>query len=113
MGCAPKSSQRPAYRIVLSQCGAGGGWRQALLDGMNRGLIFHPEVQFRVVSSGDKGPEKQLAQIRALRPGEIDLLIVTPCGTNNITVAPAVQEIYDRGVPVVVLDQRVKTSRYS
>ncbi|MBC8082282.1 MAG: substrate-binding domain-containing protein, partial [Hymenobacter sp.] len=110
--CAPNEPRPRAYRIVFAQCNTTGPWRQAMLTGMQRELSFHPEVQLRVLD-GKSSTERQEGQIRSLAPGEVDLLIVTPCGTNQLTVTASVEETYDRGIPVVVLDQRVNSRRYT
>ncbi|WP_210519262.1 substrate-binding domain-containing protein [Hymenobacter terricola] len=111
-GCTPAAPQPRAYRIVFSQCNTAGAWRQAMLEGMRRELSFHPEVQFRMLD-GQSDMERQQAQIRALGPGEVDLLIVTPCGTKQLNVVATIEETYDRGMPVVLLDQHTNLRRYT
>ncbi|WP_226163860.1 substrate-binding domain-containing protein [Hymenobacter terricola] len=112
VSCAPNEPRPRAYRIVFAQCNTTGAWRRAMQEGMQRELSFHPEVQLRMLD-GQSSTERQEAQIRGLAPGEVDLLIVTPCGTNQLTVTASVEETYDRGLPVVVLDQRVNSRRYT
>ncbi|WP_046243477.1 hybrid sensor histidine kinase/response regulator transcription factor [Hymenobacter terrenus] len=112
VSCAPQEPKRPAYRIVFAQCNVGGNWRDAVVEGMRRELTFHPEVQFRTLNA-ESNIERQQAQLRALAPGEIDLLIVSPCETKRITLTAALEETYERGVPVIVLEQRVNSRRYT
>ncbi len=111
-GCAPAGPQPPTYRIVFSQCTISSPWRQAIVEGMQRELSFHPEVKFQVLDAQGSA-ERQQGQVRALRPGELDLLIVTPCETKRLRVTAAVEELYELGVPVVLLDQRANSRRYT
>ena len=53
----------------------------------------------------------QRQQIRELLDGGIDLLIVSPYESAPVT--PAVEEAVARGVPVVLLDRRTASPRYT
>ncbi|UOQ74089.1 substrate-binding domain-containing protein [Hymenobacter cellulosilyticus] len=109
-GCAPSESQQPTYRIGFSQCSTAGPWRQAMLDGMKRELSFHPDVELRMLDAHDNSQVQQ-QQIRELVRGGIDLLIVSPYEAGP--VAPAVEEAFRRGVPVVLLDRRTTSPHYT
>ena len=110
--CSGPKLEMRAYRIVFSQNSTDNPWRRAMLAGMQRELIFHPEVQFRMLDAGGSS-QRQQAQIRALASGEVDLLIVSPNETVPLTAA--VEETYERGVPVLLLllDRRVNSRRYT
>ncbi|MFD1875603.1 substrate-binding domain-containing protein [Hymenobacter bucti] len=111
-GCSSPTQSAKSYRIVFAQCNSVGKWREAMLEGMRRELSFHPEVQFTTLDA-QNDIKLQQAQILALTKKETDLLIVTPCETKLLTVAAAVEEIYDRGLPVVILNQPVDSRRYT
>ncbi|MDQ2771721.1 MAG: substrate-binding domain-containing protein [Bacteroidota bacterium] len=100
----------PSYRIGFSQCSTSGTWRQAVLAGMERELSFHPEMQLRMLDAHDNS-QRQQAQIRELVRGGIDLLIVSPQEAGPVT--PAVEEAYQRGIPVVLLDRRITSEQYT
>ncbi|MGY3090555.1 signal transduction histidine kinase/ABC-type sugar transport system substrate-binding protein/DNA-binding response OmpR family regulator [Hymenobacter sp. UYAg731] len=100
----------PSYRIGFSQCSTGGTWRQAVLAGMERELSFHPEMQLRMLDAHDNS-QRQQEQIRELVRGGIDLLIVSPQEAGPVT--PAVEEAYQRGIPVVLLDRRITSQQYT
>jgi signal transduction histidine kinase/DNA-binding response OmpR family regulator/ABC-type xylose transport system substrate-binding protein len=100
----------PSYRIGFSQCSTRGTWRRAVLAGMERELSFHPEMQLRMLDAHDNS-QRQQAQIRELVRGGIDLLIVSPQEAGPVT--PAVEEAYQRGIPVVLLDRRITSEQYT
>ncbi|UOQ98697.1 substrate-binding domain-containing protein [Hymenobacter sp. 5317J-9] len=100
----------PSYRIGFSQCSTGGTWRQAVLAGMERELSFHPEMHLRMLDAHDNS-QRQQEQIRELVRGGIDLLIVSPQEAGPVT--PAVEEAYQRGIPVVLLDRRITSEQYT
>jgi signal transduction histidine kinase/DNA-binding response OmpR family regulator len=81
-----------------------------MLAGMKRELSFHPEVQLRVLDAHDSSIVQQ-QQIRQLVSEGIDLLIVSPYEAESIT--PAVEEAYQRGIPVVLVDRRTDSQNYT
>jgi signal transduction histidine kinase len=107
--CAP-APKPPAYRIGFSQCSTHGPWRQAVQVGMRRELSFHPGVQLRLLDAQDNS-QRQAQQIRQLLREGIDLLIVS--ANDAGPVAPAVEEAYRRGIPVVLLDRRLAAAHYT
>jgi signal transduction histidine kinase/DNA-binding response OmpR family regulator len=81
-----------------------------MLAGMKRELSFHPEVQLRVLDAHDSSTVQQ-QQIRQLVSEGVDLLIVSPYEAESIT--PAVEEAYQRGIPVVLVDRRTDSQNYT
>jgi signal transduction histidine kinase/DNA-binding response OmpR family regulator len=81
-----------------------------MLAGMQRELAFHPEVELRVLDAHDNSTVQQ-QQIRQLVSEGIDLLIVSPYEAEPIT--PAVDEAYQRGIPVVLVDRRIDSQNYT
>ena len=77
---------------------------------MERELSFHPEMQLRMLDAHDNS-QRQQEQIRELVRGGIDLLIVSPQEAGPVT--PAVEEAYQRGIPVVLLDRRITSEQYT
>lgn len=82
------------------------------MAGMRRELSFHPEVTLQTIDANNDTALQQ-AQIRALTLGDMDLLIVTPCETQLVTVKAAVEDLYERGLPVMILDQPINFTRYT
>jgi signal transduction histidine kinase/DNA-binding response OmpR family regulator len=108
-GCAGPAKP-PPYRIGFSQCSTQGIWRQAVLDGMKRELSFYPEVELRMLDAKDNS-QRQSQQIRELLRGGIDLLIVSPYEAAPVT--PAVEEAFQSGIPVLLLDRRITSQQYT
>ncbi|GAB3851636.1 substrate-binding domain-containing protein [Hymenobacter terrigena] len=77
---------------------------------MQRELSFHPEVQLRMLDAEDSSP-RQAEQIRQLMREGIDLLIVSPYEPGPVT--PAVEEAFQNGIPVVLLDRRITSQQYT
>lgn len=108
-GCAPRAAE-PRYTIGFSQCTTADAWRQAMLAGMKKELSFYPEVRFRMKDAHDDSRLQQ-AQIREFLGENINLLIVSANEAEPIT--PIVEEAFNRGVPVVILDRRTTSTLYT
>ncbi|UOQ76577.1 substrate-binding domain-containing protein [Hymenobacter sp. 5516J-16] len=109
VACARKAPP-PKYVIGFSQCTNGDAWRQAMLAGMKKELSFYPEVDFRL-KDAKYNSALQEQQIREFLQEGIDLLIVSANETEPIT--PIVEEVYNRGIPVVILDRRTTSKLYT
>ena len=108
-GCTP-STPPPRYRIGFSQCTGGDAWRQAMLAGMKKELSFYPEVSFRM-KDAQYSSARQEQQIKEFLREGIDLLIVSANEAEPVT--PIVEEVYNRGIPVVILDRRTTSKLYT
>ncbi|GAB2465673.1 sensor histidine kinase [Hymenobacter qilianensis] len=108
-GCAEPA---PADRVKIgfSQCTNGDAWRQAMLAGMKKELSFHPEVEFKMKDAHDNST-LQRQQIQEFLQEDIDLLIVSANEAEPIT--PIVEEVFNRGIPVVILDRRTTSKLYT
>ncbi len=100
----------PTYRIGFSQCTTADAWRQAMLAGMHKELSFYPNVRFRLKDAHDDSRRQQQQIQEFLREG-IDLLIVSANEAEPIT--PIVEEVFNRGIPVVILDRRTTSRLYT
>ncbi|QMU29471.1 substrate-binding domain-containing protein [Adhaeribacter radiodurans] len=107
---ACKEKEAPKYVIGFSQCTGDDAWRRDMLRGMQRELAFHPEVDFLYRDAkGNSG--KQVEQIKELLTSNINLLIVSPNEAEPIT--PVVEQAYQNGIPVVVVDRKTASSFYT
>jgi ABC-type sugar transport system substrate-binding protein len=77
---------------------------------MERELNFHSELRLRVMDAHDNSQQQQ-EQIRELLREGIDLLIVSPQEAGALT--PVVEEVYRRGIPVILLDRRIASAQYT
>ncbi|UOR03709.1 substrate-binding domain-containing protein [Hymenobacter aerilatus] len=100
----------PHYVIGFSQCTMNDAWRQAMLAGMYKELAFYPNVEFRLKDAHDNSALQQ-RQLRAFLREKVDLLIVSANEAEPIT--PLVEEAFNRGIPVVILDRRTTSRLYT
>jgi signal transduction histidine kinase/DNA-binding response OmpR family regulator len=105
----------PSHRLVIgfSQCTMIDEWRQAMVEDMRREITFLTHdynIELIVKDAGDNN-EKQIADIKDLASKKIDLLIVSPNEAEPLT--PAVEEIYSRGIPVIIIDRKIKSKKYT
>jgi signal transduction histidine kinase/DNA-binding response OmpR family regulator len=107
-GCAKPPPRQ--YRIGFSQCTNGDAWRLAMLAGMKKELSFYPEVSFRIKDAKDNSARQEQQIKEFLREG-VDLLIVSANEAEPVT--PIVEEAYNRGIPVVILDRRTTSKLYT
>ncbi|QNE41979.1 substrate-binding domain-containing protein (plasmid) [Hymenobacter sp. NBH84] len=98
------------YVIGFSQCTMNDAWRQAMLVGMKKELSFYPNVTFRLKDAHDNTTLQQ-RQIREFLKEKVDLLIVSANEAEPIT--PLVEEAFNRGIPVVILDRRTTSQLYT
>ncbi len=108
-GCSP-TPPVPTYRIGFSQSVSAGDWRQAMLAGMERELVFHPEIQL-LTRDAQSSSRQQQQQIHDLLDAGADVLIVAPNDAQALSAS--VEEAYRRGVPVILLDNRTASPHYA
>lgn len=95
--------------IGFSQCTMNHPWRVAMVDGnVNWAKENWPEAEV-IVTDGQNTSTKQVADVDDLLAREVDILIVSPLQADPLT--PAVEKAMDAGLPVVVLDRDVNTSK--
>ena len=103
------TKQAPKYVIGVSQCSED-IWRNKLNDELQTGTYFHDGVELRFVSADDSD-EKQIEQIHQFIKDGINLLIVAP--NQEATVSPAIDEVYDMGIPVIVIDRKTNSKKFT
>ncbi len=85
-------------------------WRQTMLAEMKRELSFHDNIDF-LYRQADGNSQTQVKQIEELVKEGIDLLIVSP---NEVQpLKPAVEKVYDAGIPVVLVDRRINSEKFT
>lgn len=98
------------YTIGFSQCTLANRWRQTMLEGMQRELSFHPEINF-VFRDANGENEKQIEQIQELIDLGVDLLIVSPNEAEPITAI--VEKAYKKGISVIIVDRKTASENYT
>lgn len=97
------------YIIGVSQC-SDDEWREKMNMELRREASFYPGVEIIITSAHDDNSQ-QIKDIDALVAKGVDLLIVAPNEADAI--APAVDKIYDSGIPVVLVDRKTGSDKYT
>lgn len=98
------------FVIGFSQCTIGDDWRKSMIRDMQNEVSLHPGLQL-IVKDANNNNEKQIQDIRDLLKDKIDLLIVSPNESEPLT--PIVSEVYQKGIPVIVIDRNIKSNEYT
>lgn len=104
-GCAEEKK----YRIGVSQCSQD-DWRAKMNQEMLREAMFHDNAEIEIRSADDSN-EKQIDDIRYFADNGFDIIIAAPNEAAPIT--PVVNEVMDRGIPVVIFDRNVVGDNYT
>lgn len=105
-----KTDKKTRKIIGFSQCVGSDMWRKAMLEEMKMELSLHPEAKFIYKDAGGNS-EKQVKQVKELLKDNIDLLIISPNEAQPLT--KIVEQVYNDGVPVVVIDRKTSSSLYT
>jgi signal transduction histidine kinase/DNA-binding response OmpR family regulator len=81
-----------------------------MLKEMKRELAFHENINF-IYRVADDRSEKQVEQVKELMKQNLDLLIISPNEAKPLT--PVVEEVYKKGIPVIVIDRKVASGAYT
>lgn len=110
--CGGGSGQEGEARFVIgfSQCNNNEPWRRAMNDAAAAEAENHPSIEL-VFQDAQQRNDLQINQIGLLMRQGIDLLIVSP--NEAVPLTPAVREVYEAGVPVVVLDRAIEGDTYT
>ena len=103
------SKSEKTYKIAVSQCSED-IWRNKLNEELKMGTYVHNNVELSFASA-DGRDEKQIEQIHQFMKDGMDLLIVAP---NQIAaVSPAIDEVFDKGIPVIVFDRKTNSEKFT
>lgn len=97
------------YTIGVAQCSED-SWRAKLNEELRTATYLYGNVDIRVVSADDNDT-LQRAQIDRFIDDGVDLLIVSPNQMNSIS--EAVDRAYDSGIPVILLDRKTGSGKYT
>ena len=97
------------YKIGVSQCSSD-DWRNKMNKEMHREAMLSHEVAVEIRSAGDDN-QIQCDDIRYFIEKGVDLLVVSPNEADAVT--PAVEEAFDAGIPVIVVDRNVNGEKYT
>lgn len=108
-GCR-EDKKKAAYTIGFSQCVGSDLWRRTMLDEMKTELSLHPGANL-VYADAENSSDVQIRQVKKMLEDGIDLLIISPNEAQPLT--PIVEEAYNKGIPVIVIDRKTSSSLYT
>lgn len=103
-----KSSQE--YVIGVSQANMREAWRLALIDEIEDVAANTDSMQV-ITADATSSVEKQKQDVDKLLQYGVDLLIISPCDSDQLT--DTVKAVYQQGIPVIVMDRAVKGFDYT
>lgn len=103
------SDRRPEFVIGVSQC-SDDEWREKMNLEMVRESRFYPGTEVVILSAHDDNAQ-QIQDIESLAAKGVDLLVVAP--NEARAIAPAVEKVFDEGIPVVLVDRKTDSDKYT
>ncbi len=112
--CTKESGIKPKKKIIIgfSQCTMIDDWRKTMVEEMKREIAFLNDYNIElIVKDANDNSNAQIKDIRELVAHGINLLIVSP--NEAIELTPVVEEVYKKGIPVIVIDRKINSQMYS
>lgn len=101
--------ERARFLIAVSQC-SDDEWRTQMNKEIRREALFYPGVEVDIRSAGDDNA-RQTADIEHFIDQKADLIVVAPNEAEALT--PAIEKAHDKGIPVLLVDRRINSDRYT
>lgn len=102
------SGEKKRYVIAVSQCSED-TWREKLNEELRIAALYYDNVDLRIKSAYDD-VRLQTEQIERFVDDGVDLLIVAP---GQVTISPAIDRAYEKGIPVIIFDRRTRSNKYT
>ncbi len=108
MVLAACENKHKTYVIGVSQCSED-VWREKLNEELRIAALYYNNVDLRIASAYDD-VHLQTEQINRFVDDKVDLLVVAP---GQVSISPAIDRAYDRGIPVIIFDRRTHSNKYT
>lgn len=105
-----KEDSKTKYTIGFSQCNSAEPWREVMNKEIMIEVAKYPELKI-IISDGQQDNSKQVADVENFIVQEVDLLIISPNEAQPLT--QVVEKAYDKSIPVIVLDRKVLTEKFT
>lgn len=102
-------SHEKTYRIGISQCSYD-DWRIKMNDEIYREIMFHSDATVEIRSADDSN-QKQIDDINYFADNGFDIIIISP--NEAEALSPAIKEVFDRGIPIVIFDRDIIGDSYT
>lgn len=95
--------------VAVSQCSMD-EWRNQMNKEMEHEAFFHKNIQLEIHSTPDN-TEQQIKDIKGFIDRKVDAIVVAPNEWKPLQ--PVIDEAYDAGIPVVLVDRKVNSDKYT
>ena len=109
LGLAACRQDAPRFRIGVAQC-SDDSWRHKMNDEILREAIFYDGVSVEIRSAGDDNL-RQAEDVHYFIDKGVDLLIIS--ANEAAPMTPIVEEAYDKGIPVILIDRKILSDKYT
>ncbi|WP_374047428.1 substrate-binding domain-containing protein [uncultured Bacteroides sp.] len=109
LGMAACRQDAPRFRIGVAQC-SDDSWRHKMNDEILREAMFYDGVSVEIRSAGDDN-RKQAEDVHYFIDKGVDLLIIS--ANEAAPMTPIVEEAYQKGIPVVLVDRKILSDKYT
>ncbi len=99
----------PHFRIGVAQC-SDDSWRHKMNDEILREAMFYEGVSVEIRSAEDDN-SKQAEDVHYFMDEGVDLLIIS--ANEAAPMTPIVEEAYQRGIPVILVDRKILSDKYT
>lgn len=108
LAACSSNGRKKHFVIAVSQCSED-VWREKLNEELRIAALYHTNVELRIKSANDD-VKLQTEQIDRFADDNVDLLIVAP---GQVTISPAIDRAYEKGIPVIIFDRRTRSDKYT
>lgn len=109
LGVAACRQDAPHFRIGVAQC-SDDSWRHKMNDEILREAMFYDGVSVEIRSAGDDN-RRQAEDVHYFIDKGVDLLIIS--ANEAAPMTPIVEEAYQKGIPVVLVDRKILSDKYT
>lgn len=95
--------------VAVSQCSMD-EWRDQMNEEMRREAFLHTDLDVEYHSTADNS-EDQIKDIESFIERKVDLIVVAP--NEEEALRPVIEKAYDAGIPVVLIDRKANTEKYT
>lgn len=109
LGMAACRQDASRFRIGVAQC-SDDSWRHKMNDEILREAMFYDGVSVEIRSAGDDN-RRQAEDVHYFIDKGVDLLIIS--ANEAAPMTPIVEEAYQKGIPVVLVDRKILSDKYT
>ena len=103
------SNKDESLVIGVSQC-SDDEWRAQMNKEIRREALFYPGVRIEIKTARDDN-ERQVQDIESFIRQKVDALVVSPNEADAVT--PVIEKAYDAGIPVILVDRKIHSDKYT